>query len=155
MLRLEELLFLSAPEIAVVSVDEHDEAIRIGIRSRAAGALCPGCGAWSRRVHGSYPPFPADMPSAGRRVVLCLQVRRFACAEPSCERRTFAEQVPGLTRRYSRWTERLRSALAEVGLALASRPAPVWQMSSGFRSAAAPCCGWSMLSRSHSRGLRG
>jgi len=38
MLRLEELLFLSAPEIAVVSVEEHDEAIRIGIRCRAAGA---------------------------------------------------------------------------------------------------------------------
>ncbi|MEU3373542.1 hypothetical protein ABZ734_24175 [Streptomyces sp. NPDC006660] len=34
---------------------------------------------------------------------------------------TFAEQVPGLTRRHSRWTERLRSALAEVGLALAGR----------------------------------
>ncbi|MFE1315714.1 hypothetical protein [Streptomyces sp. NPDC058755] len=29
--------------------------------------------------------------------------------------------MPGLTRRYSRWTERLRSALAMVGLALAGR----------------------------------
>ncbi len=53
--------------------------------------------------------------------MLCLHVRRFACADASCGRRTFAEQVPGLTRRYGRWTERLRSALAEVGLALAGR----------------------------------
>lgn len=121
MLRLEALLFLSAPEVAVMSAEEHDETIRIGIRSRATGALCPGCGAWSSRVHGSYLRFPADLPSAGRRVVLCLNVRRFACADPSCERRTFAEQVPGLTRRYSRWTERLRLALAEIGLALAGR----------------------------------
>ncbi|MER5371006.1 transposase [Streptomyces sp. NPDC002722] len=29
--------------------------------------------------------------------------------------------MPGLTRRYSRWTERLRSTLAMVGLALAGR----------------------------------
>ncbi|UQA96655.1 ISL3 family transposase [Streptomyces halobius] len=121
MLQLEELLFLSAPEVAVVSAEDHGEAIRIGIRCRSAGALCPDCGAWSSRVHGSYLRFPADLPSAGRWVVLCLHVRRFACTDPSCERRTFAKQVPGLTRRYSRWTERLRSALAEVGLALAGR----------------------------------
>ncbi|MGW8395864.1 ISL3 family transposase [Streptomyces lydicus] len=121
MLGLEELLFLSAPEIAVVSAEEHGEAIRLGIRCRTAGALCPGCGVWSSRVHGSYLRFPADLPSAGRNVVLRLHVRRFVCAAPSCERRTFAEQIPGLTRRYSRWTERLRSALAEVGLALAGR----------------------------------
>lgn len=38
-----------------------------------------------------------------------------------CERRTFVEQIAGLTRRYSRWTERLRSVLAAVGLALAGR----------------------------------
>ncbi|MFF2852813.1 ISL3 family transposase [Streptomyces sp. NPDC058001] len=122
LLRLEELLFLSAPEVAVVSVNEDDEAtIRIGVSCRAAGAVCPGCGAWSSRVHGSYQRFPADLPCAGRRVVLCLHVRRFTCVDALCNRRTFAEQVPGLTRRHSRWTERLRSALAEVGLALAGR----------------------------------
>ncbi|WP_265566325.1 transposase [Streptomyces hygroscopicus] len=34
---------------------------------------------------------------------------------------TFAEQVPGLTRRFGRRTERLRSTLVSVGLALAGR----------------------------------
>ncbi|MFE6869302.1 ISL3 family transposase [Kitasatospora sp. NPDC057692] len=58
---------------------------------------------------------------AGRRVVLRLRVRRFACEDVSCGRRTFVEQVAGLTRRYSQRTERLRSALAEVGLAVAGR----------------------------------
>ncbi|MFJ9945221.1 transposase [Streptomyces erythrochromogenes] len=33
----------------------------------------------------------------------------------------FSEQVPGLTRRFSRWTERLRSTLVSVGLVLAGR----------------------------------
>jgi hypothetical protein len=36
-------------------------------------------------------------------------------------RPTFVEQLPGLTRRHSRWTERLRSTLAAVALALADR----------------------------------
>ncbi|MFE5077622.1 ISL3 family transposase [Streptomyces halstedii] len=87
----------------------------------ATGAACPGCGTWSSRVHGSYLRFPADVPSAGRSVVLRLRVRRFICQNASCGRRTFVEQIPGLTRRHSQRTERLRSTLAAVGLALAGR----------------------------------
>ncbi|WP_327166987.1 ISL3 family transposase [Streptomyces zaomyceticus] len=85
------------------------------------GASCPSCGLWSVRVHGSYLRFPRDLPTAGQHVVLSLRVRRFSCTETACPRRTFAEQIPGLTRRYGRRTERLRSALASVGLALAGR----------------------------------
>nr|WP_241748362.1 transposase family protein [Streptomyces sp. M3] len=88
--------------------------IRVGVRCRTAGSRCPGCGRCSGRLHGSYLRFPADLPVAGRRVVLRLGVRRFSCA-----RRTFVAQVADLTRRYSQRTERMRSALAEVGLALA------------------------------------
>ncbi|MCX4672444.1 hypothetical protein OG453_38315 [Streptomyces sp. NBC_01381] len=61
------------------------------------------------------------MPSAGRTVVLQLRVRRFTCPNTACSRRTFVEQIAGLTRRHSRRTERLRSTLAAVGLALAGR----------------------------------
>ncbi|MEU3181341.1 ISL3 family transposase [Streptomyces albidoflavus] len=89
--------------------------------STAAGAACPDCGSESTRAHSSYLRFPADVPSGGRLVVLQLRARRFFCPESLCARRTFAEQMPGLTRRHSRWTERLRSALAAVGLALAGR----------------------------------
>ncbi|MGW1940461.1 ISL3 family transposase [Streptomyces goshikiensis] len=64
---------------------------------------------------------PADVPSGGRRVALCLRVRRFLCLVISCGRRTLAEQLPGLTRRYGRQTGRLRTTLAAVGLALAGR----------------------------------
>ncbi|MFI6857945.1 ISL3 family transposase [Streptomyces sp. NPDC050416] len=97
------------------------ETIRVEARSTTTGSACSGCGNWSIRVHSPYLRFPADVPSAGRRVVLCLRVRRFACPVASCGRRTFVEQVPGLTRRYGRWTERLRSTLASIGLALAGR----------------------------------
>ncbi|MFI1790831.1 ISL3 family transposase [Streptomyces olivaceoviridis] len=107
--------------MSVLSLDVSHEAIRIDVCSTADGAACPDCGSQSTRVHSSYLRFPADVPSGGRLVVLQLRVRRFFCPEPSCARQTFAEQMPGLTRRHSRWTERLRSALAAVGLALAGR----------------------------------
>ncbi|MFJ6699822.1 transposase family protein [Streptomyces sp. NPDC091272] len=120
-LRLEELLFPSIADVAVLPVAVNNEAVRVEARSTAAGAICPGCAIWSQRIHSSYLRFPTDVPSGGRQVALCLRVRRFLCPVISCGRRTFAEQLPGLTRRYGRRTERLRSTLAAVGLALAGR----------------------------------
>jgi hypothetical protein len=120
-LRLEKLLFPSIVDVVVLSVDVNNEAIRIAVRVTTIGSVCPDCGGWSSRVHSSYLRFPADVPTAGRRVVVCLHVRRFFCPNASCGKRTFVEQVPGLTRRYSRWSERLCSTLAAVGIALAGR----------------------------------
>ncbi|MFD5891516.1 transposase family protein [Streptomyces sp. NPDC060334] len=106
-----------------------------------AGSDCSGCGGWSRRIHSSYLRFPADVPSGGRRVVLCLRVRRFLCPVISCGRRTFAEQMPELTRRYGRRTERLRSTPTAVGLALAGRAGPhgesLWRVRQPQHGAAA------------------
>ncbi|WP_405918603.1 transposase family protein [Streptomyces sp. NBC_00728] len=79
----------------------------------------PGCGCRSVRIHGCYLRFPCDLPTAGKFVVVSLPVRRFVCKEDSCERKIFAEQVPGLTGRFGRRTERLRSTLVSVALALA------------------------------------
>ncbi|MFJ1551679.1 ISL3 family transposase, partial [Streptomyces sp. NPDC088246] len=93
----------------------------VEVRCTADGAACPDCGSRSSRIHSSYLCFPADVSSGGRRVVLCLRVRRFFCPAPSCGRRTFVEQMAGLTRRHSRWTERLRATLTAIGLALAGR----------------------------------
>ncbi|MFD0291330.1 ISL3 family transposase [Streptomyces sp. NPDC127118] len=121
LLRLQELLFPLLADVKVQSVDVNNEAIRVKARCTAAGAACPDCASLSSRIHSSYLRFPADVPSAGRRVVLSLRVRRFFCRNASCGRWTFVEQLPGLTRRHSRWTERLRSTLAAVGLALAGR----------------------------------
>lgn len=93
--------------------------VRVDALSTARQGTCPGCGSLSGRIHGSYLRFPHDLPTAGKSVVVALRVRRFVCAESSCPRKTFAEQVPGLTRRFGRRTERLRSTLIAVGLALA------------------------------------
>ncbi|MFB6849791.1 transposase family protein [Streptomyces sp. NPDC056373] len=119
--QLQEVLFPSVAGVAVASVEADGEAIRIEARCAAAGAACPGCASWSERAYSSYLRFPADLPSAGQRVVLALRVRRFVCAPPSCPRRTFVEQVPGLTRRHGRVAEPLRQATGAIGPTLAGR----------------------------------
>ncbi|WP_405681203.1 ISL3 family transposase [Streptomyces sp. NBC_00868] len=120
-LRLKELLFPSIANVTVLSVDVNIAIVRVDAKCTMTGAACPECGAWSTHVHSSYLRFPADVPSAGRRVVLQLRVRRFRCRTALCRRRTFVEQISGLTRRHGQRTERLRSTLAELGLALAGR----------------------------------
>lgn len=87
--------------------------------------------------HGSYLRFLRDLPTARKLAVVSLRVRRFVCMQKSCPRKTFAGQVPGLTRRFSRRTERLRSTPVSVGLALAG-PAGA-RTPSGRRSAGTPC----------------
>ena len=50
-----------------------------------------------------------------------LTVRRFLCGLARCHVKTFAEQIPGLTSPYARFTVRAREMLTRVGLALAGR----------------------------------
>lgn len=85
------------------------------------GAACPECGVCLTRVHSFYLRFLSDVPGAGRSVVLQLRVRRFRCGNTKCLRRMFVGQISGLTCRRGQRTERLRSILTAVGLALAGR----------------------------------
>ncbi|MFD0385893.1 transposase family protein [Streptomyces stramineus] len=126
--------------------------VRVEALSTARQATCPGCGHLPERIHGSYLRFPHDLPTAGKSVVVALKVRRFVCSERSCPRKTFAEQAPGLTRRFGRRTERLRSTLISAGLALARRAgaritdvfgAPVSRNSPGCTSELPTAAGWS------------
>ncbi|MEU3558554.1 ISL3 family transposase [Kitasatospora sp. NPDC006786] len=105
----------------VVRAEASGPVVRVEARLAAPGAVCPSCGVWSERVHGSYLRYPSDLPSCGRPVVLALRVRRFVCRQASCPRRTFVEQAQGLTRRNGQVTERQRASAAGLGLALAGR----------------------------------
>ncbi|MFG2909174.1 transposase family protein [Kitasatospora sp. NPDC048286] len=58
---------------------------------RTPGATCPGCGAWSERVHSGYERRISDTAVSGRELLLHLRVRRFFCGNAACEKRTFAE----------------------------------------------------------------
>lgn len=84
-------------------------------------ARCPGCETVSARVHSRYRRRLADAAVAGHAMILRLVVRRFFCPKISCAARTFAEQVDGLTVRWSRRTNQLTSMLTAIGVALAGR----------------------------------
>jgi transposase len=55
-------------------------------------------------------------------VLVVLTVRRLFCVEPGCGRRTFAEQVDGLTVRHGRHTGLAGQLLQTVALACGGRP---------------------------------
>lgn len=93
------------------------------IEASVAGstAPCPGCGTAASRVHGHYQRRLRDGPLAGMPVTIRLTVRRFVCDAAGCPRRTFVEQVPGLTTPHARYSPPLRSALTAIAVALAGR----------------------------------
>lgn len=62
----------------------------------------------STRVQSRYRRGLADRPVSGQPVTVRLTVRRFFCDHPDCSTRTFVEQLPGLTERYTRRTTDLR-----------------------------------------------
>ncbi|MEX5638136.1 ISL3 family transposase, partial [Parafrankia sp. FMc2] len=72
-------------------------------------------------MHSRYERRLADSPVGGQELVLHLRVRRFCCATVGCARRTFAEQIPGLTVRYGRCTPLLRRVWESVATALGGR----------------------------------
>ncbi|MFF8432235.1 ISL3 family transposase [Streptomyces sp. NPDC016566] len=75
----------------------------------------------TRWVHSRYRRHLADAALGGRPVVIDLCVRRLFCDSARCLRRTFAEQVAGLTVRYGRRTGALAKIVKAIALALAGR----------------------------------
>ncbi|GII73629.1 ISL3 family transposase [Sphaerisporangium melleum] len=75
----------------------------------------------SQRVHSSYERRVGDTAVSGQETVLHLRVSRFWCGNDECGKKTFAEQVPGLTIRYGRYSAPLRTLLQTIGLALGGR----------------------------------
>jgi transposase len=72
-------------------------------------------------VHSRYERRLLDTAAGGREVVICLTVRRFFCLAPECAKRTFAEQVDGLTSKNARRTPAVTAVLEAVALALGGR----------------------------------
>lgn len=113
------------PHLADVTVTAVDPTVAVTVihaRTRAQTAqLCPGCGIVSDWIHSRYVRRLADMAIGGRPVRIELQVRRLYCENLACPKKTFAEQVGGLTVRYQRRTPLLQRLVAIAGVLLAGR----------------------------------
>jgi len=78
----------------------------------------------SQRIHSRYDRRLADLPMAGRRVVLVLQARRFRCEAMRCARRIFTERFDeNVLKPWARRTARLEQIVHCLALALGGRPA--------------------------------
>jgi len=97
-------------------IDGQD--VTITTTSCQTTSCCPSCGAVATREHSRHTRRPGDLPCAGRRMRLRLNVRRFFCDNPACQQRTFVERLPGVARSFARRTERLAEAQRQIGLAL-------------------------------------
>jgi transposase len=92
--------------------------VTITVRAASPTASCLCCGAMSKRVQSRYTRTLRDLPASGRPVHLKVQVRRFFCQKPSCNRKIFAERFPSLTLPRVKFTLRLQEALREIGFEL-------------------------------------
>jgi transposase len=81
-------------------------------------AVCPTCAVASLRVHSHYERRLHDLPSQGRPVTLCIQVRRFRCLNPQCPRQTFVERLNDIAAVAARRTMRLGQLQCDLALAL-------------------------------------
>ncbi|MEU9473698.1 ISL3 family transposase [Streptomyces avermitilis] len=95
--------------------------VRIAACTREVTVACPDCGRGSARVHSRYCRTLADVAVGGRPVLIGLSVRRLFCDSAGCGRRTFAEQVAGLTARYQRRSPLLQHLVEMAGVLLAGR----------------------------------
>jgi len=103
--------------IIIDSIDPSANELVIGIACKTPSMPCPECHQLSARIHGHYRRTVADLPCAGRSVILALTVRKFVCTTPGCPRRIFTERLPGLVQSYARTTGRLIALVQVLGLA--------------------------------------
>jgi transposase len=109
---------LIPPSLRVDALLGADDGITIRVSSETTEARCPLCGEPAARVHSRATRTLADLPWAGVVVCLCVQVRKFFCANPSCPRRIFRERLDGIAQVSARRTERQRAALLDLAVAL-------------------------------------
>ncbi|MFL1906097.1 ISL3 family transposase [Streptomyces tauricus] len=83
---------------------------------------CPQCQHPAARVHSRYWRHIAGLPVSSHRLIVRLCVRRFFCDQVRCPRRTFVEQVTGMTGRRRRSSTAARSAMRAVAVELGNRP---------------------------------
>ncbi|MER6564182.1 ISL3 family transposase [Streptomyces sp. NPDC001027] len=114
-------MFPHLEKVLVEQVCVEDGVVRVQARTRDGALACPDCGVSSARVHNWYRRCLADAAVGGRPVAIDLSVRRLFCDVTSCARRTFVEQVEGLTIRYGRRTVVLATLIQAIALALAGR----------------------------------
>ncbi len=109
--------------VRVERVSDSSDDLVVEAVSTGRPGRCPDCRKQARRVHSSYQRSLDEKSLVSRRVVVRLPVRRYFCERKRCFRKTFVEQVPGLTERHRRSSTGLTGWLRSIAVELGGRPA--------------------------------
>jgi transposase len=109
-------LFHLPARIAIASIHPSASELVIRVACTSTSMACPSCEHPSARVHGAYQRTVADLPCAGRNVLLLLTVRKFVCGTSTCPQRIFTERLPELVASSARMTTRLLALVQTIGL---------------------------------------
>jgi uncharacterized protein YehS (DUF1456 family) len=116
-------LFLDTEQLVIRKVVVVHRKISLIVESTSWKAICPECQTESTAVHSSYMRYPTDLAWADQMVVLNLKTKRFFCRNITCQKRTFAEQFPGILAPYARRTNRVVERQQRVSLNTCARAA--------------------------------
>ncbi|SDT83372.1 Transposase [Streptomyces sp. TLI_053] len=115
---IEDVLFPGV-DVELERVTAGSDLVLVEAAACGPAVRCPDCGIRGRRVHSTYWRTMAERPLAGRKLLIRLRVRRYFCDRVRCGRRTFVEQVRGLSERHLRSSsgpkEWLRAVAVELG----------------------------------------
>ncbi|WP_079154524.1 ISL3 family transposase [Streptomyces subrutilus] len=118
---LEDVLFPGL-DLVVQRAVVADDGMMIDATGCGSPGACPQCQHPAARVHSRHWRHIAGLPVGGHRLIVRLRVRRFFCDQNRCRRRTFVEQVEGLTEPRRRSSKAARSAIRAVAVELGGRP---------------------------------
>src|ERR671937_675346 len=110
-------LFPHLAGLRLEQVTLDGEIVTLHLAASARFARCPLCTRRSKRVQSIYHRTVADLPLAGRQLLLRLRVRRFRWSARRCPRVIFAERFPKLVAAYGRRTPGQRAALEVIAFA--------------------------------------
>ncbi|MGW1076050.1 ISL3 family transposase [Streptomyces sp. NPDC002537] len=117
---VEDVLFAGLG-VRVERVSQALDGLVVEAASTSRPSRCPDCRRRAGRVHSSYQRRLAERPVGSQRVVVRLRVRRYFCDRRNCSRKTFAEQIDGLTERYRRSSVGLKTWLRSIAAELGGR----------------------------------
>jgi transposase len=101
----------------MATIKTIDDLLVVHVVSTNVRVYCPLCFCLAKRRHSRYTRVVADLPCAGFRVQLKLQMRKFFCDNADCSRKIFTERVPAFVEPWAQTTVRLRQALQALGTA--------------------------------------
>ncbi len=99
-------------------IDFMATQIILNVISTQALAYCPLCHQVAHRIHSHYQRTLADLPWGEYEVLWQLQVRKFFCSNPDCQRQIFTERLADIVAPWARKTARMAQRQTSIGLAL-------------------------------------